>query len=94
MRKLSMALVAAAGLTLLAGAAAAPAIAQVRLEIGVGPHSYYGNQGTYYGYNNRPYYAPYYYQPYYNPRPGIVYPYYNQYSNPYYRHTYPGIYLR
>jgi hypothetical protein len=93
MHKLSMAL-AAAGLTLVAGAAAVPALGQVRLEIGVGPHSYYGNHGTHYGYNTRPYYAPYYYQPYYNPRPSYSYPYYNQYSNPYYRHSYPGTYGR
>ena len=94
MRKLSMALVAAAGLTLVAGAAASPALAQVRLDIGIGPQQYYGYQGTHYGYSTRPYYAPYYYQPYYNPRPTYSAPYYNQYSNPYYHHTYPGTYGR
>ena len=66
MRKLSIALTAAAGLALVAGAAAAPALADLRITFGEPNYyqPYYGyqpNYGTnYYGYNTRPYYSPYY----------------------------------
>lgn len=88
MRKLSIALTTAAGLALVAAAAAAPALADLRITIG--PPTYYQpNYGNYYGYNNGPYYSPYYRT---NPNR-----YYNTYSYPNYAPNYapyPGRYDR
>ena len=79
MRKLSIALTAAAGLVLVAGAAAAPALAELRVTIG--PPTYYQpNYGNYYGYNTGRYYSPYY--GIYRNRS------YNYYSYPYYAPNY------
>jgi len=88
MRKLSMILATTAGLGLLGGAAAVPALAQVRLYIGTPLYVPYYQP---YGYNSRPYYYQPYNEPRYN-RYGNTYPYYNQYSYPYY--SSPGYYGR
>lgn len=95
MRKLSIALTAAAGLALVAGVAAAPALADLRITIG--PPSYYQPYyGNTYGYSSR----PYYYSPNYGTYPNRGYntysypnyaPYPNRYNNNYY---YPGYYGR
>jgi len=102
MRKISLVLASTAGLALLAGAAAAPAAAQIRLDLGFGPSTYYQpyngyNQRydgyrPYYGYNNGYYaYRPYdgYNNGYYS-RP-YGYPTYNSYGNYY---NSPGYYGR
>ena len=93
MRKLSIALAAAAGLVLVAGAPAAPALAELRVTIGP-PYYYQPNYGNYYGYNTSPYYGTYRYQgyntysyPYYAPN----YAPYSRYDRDYY---YPGYYGR
>jgi hypothetical protein len=96
MRKLSIALTAAAGLALVAGVAAAPALADLRITIG--PPTYYQpNYGTYYGYNTRPYYSPSYrtypnrrYNTYPNYAPNYA-PYSRRYDRNYY---YPGYFGR
>lgn len=86
MRKLSLILAATAGLGLLSGAAAVPALAQVSLYFGT--PNYYTPHYQPYGYYSRPYYAPYY-QRYNEPRYNRNgHQYYNYYSNPY--HRYPG----
>lgn len=101
MRKLSLVLITAAGLALVA-AATAPALAEVRISIGTPsyPQPYYG----YYGYNRSPYYAPYYgtpnnYNSYYDPGYSTYRDRgYNTYSSPYSRsydrYDYPGYYQR
>jgi hypothetical protein len=102
MRKLSIALTAAAGLALVAGLAAAPALAELRITLGAPSYNqpYYGyqpNYGTnYYGYN-RPYYTPYYGT---YPNQGYTtysYPNYAPYSSSYNRNYYssfPGFFGR
>jgi len=99
MRKLSIVLLTAASLALVVGAAAAPALAEVRFGINIGPPSYYTpSYGNYYGYNSQPYYDPYhgnypnrgyntYSYPYSAPNSA-------PYSGRYNRHYYPGYYER
>jgi hypothetical protein len=86
MRKLMLVLATTAGLALLACASATPALAQVSLDVNIGPPTYGHNYGRYYGYNSRSYNTPYYYSPYSNPG-------YNTYSNPY-PYRYPAPYSR
>jgi len=95
MRKLSLLLASAAGLALIAGTAATPALAQIRLGIDLGPPTYYRPYNGYNnGYNSRPYYDPYYGT---YPNQGYnTYPYpsYNPYYGRYDRYNYPGYYGR
>lgn len=98
MRKISLLLAGAAGLAVVAGAVASPALAQVSFGIDIGPPSYHqpyrGRHGynsyryNSYGYNTRPFYAPYYgyNQPYTYGNPN-----YYQYNR---NHDYPGYYSR
>ena len=89
MRKLTFVLMAVAGFALVAGAGAAPASAEVRINIG--PPAYYvppppppPYYSPYYGYNQ-----PYYYAPPPGPRVNI---YVDPYGHRYHRHHFPGYY--